>query len=166
LLKLAYAHFLDITKEELDWLVDKSAKPVEEVLNIISNLKEIGHNKSSEVRKIEDKLTSNYQTISLIENRINSFFVDNPGIIAERNEWDENYDHPDIPPEVIDFIRRLSKKKKKHANLLKIQEKSLLTTRVPYKELVPLLGSSEGVLSVQLLRVIEKLGQGIPIINN
>ncbi|MES0490944.1 MAG: sigma-70 family RNA polymerase sigma factor [Leptospirales bacterium] len=159
LLKLAYAHYLDITKTELDWLVNKSGKTADNVLSIVSTLKEIGHKKSSEVRDIEDKLTANYQAISLIENRINSFFIDNPEIKAERKIWNEDYDHKDIPPETIDFIRRLSKKKRKHSNLLKNQEKSMLTTRVPYKKLVPLLGSSEGVLSVQLLRVVEKLGQ-------
>ena len=59
------------------------------------------------------------------------------------------------------MIQSLMKKKKKQQSLLLHQKKSLLSIRVPYKDLGDLLQSTQGVLSVQLIRIVEKLSQSL-----
>lgn len=59
------------------------------------------------------------------------------------------------------MIQSLMKKKKKQQSLLLHQKKSLLSIRVPYKDLGELLKSTQGVLSVQLIRIVEKLSQSL-----
>ncbi len=159
LFKLAYIYYMDITEEEVDWICETAALQKEEVHRRLFDLKEIGREKASEVRKVEDKLTANYQAMTMLENRIEHYFMEHPTIKTGRNEWSEDFSSPEIDLEVLEWIRAFSKKRAKQLRLLKSQKKSLLMTRVPYKDIVPLMNTSEGVLSVQLIRIIEKLAK-------
>jgi len=161
LFKLAYIHFMELSDEEFKWLCEENRASHPEMVRKIAELKETGRKKANEVRNIEDKLTSNFQAILVIENKLRLFFADHPTIDNDVESWNEEYENPDIPQEVILLIRSLVKKKNRQFSLLKTQKKSLGTTRIPYKDFAPLLNSSEGVLSVQLLRVIDKISGNI-----
>jgi len=159
--KLSFSCYLDLTHEEFDWLMEVSGKDERELLDYILILKDAGLEKSGEVKSIEDRLTANFQSITLLEFKINRFFQEHPYIEKKKELWGEGYVSSEVPQEISDMIGLLFRKKKKQANLILQQKKSMLSTRVPYKLIVPLLGRSEGVLSVQLLRIIEKLEQSI-----
>lgn len=161
LFKLAFIHYIDLNEEEFAWLCETNQMGKEKLIKILSGLKEVGFTKSSEVRNIEDKLTANFQAITMLEFRIRKFFGDHPSLPQDHKKWSETYEDPKIPQEVISLIQMLMKKKKKHSTLIKSQRKSLLATRIPYKEFAHLLGATDGVLSVQLLRIIEKLSQSL-----
>ena len=161
LFKLAYIHYIELNDEELIWLMENNKKSRQEIIEYILHLKDIAQSKSEEVRDIEDKLTANFQSITILENKIERYLSENPQINAMRPQWSEDFDEGDFSPEVLLWIQSLMKKKKKHQKLLKNQHKSLLATRVAYKEIAPLLNSSEGVLSVQLIRILEKLNHAM-----
>jgi RNA polymerase sigma factor (sigma-70 family) len=161
LFKLAFIQFIDLSEEEVQWLCDNNKVDKTRMYMILSKLKDTGFEKSNAVRDIEDKLTSNFQMITSLENKINNFFKDHPSLNKDMDNWSEHYENKNLPGELLDRIRMLVKKKKKHVALLQNQKKSLFCTRLPYKSFAYLLNTADGVLSVQLLRIIEKLNPGI-----
>lgn len=161
LFKLAYAWYFELDAEELDYLTGLHKKSPAEILGRLQELKIVAHEKSVEVRELEEKLTTNFQGISVLETRIESYFRENPDIERKRESWSEEFFSSHIPPQVTDMIQSLMKKKKKQTSLLLHQKKSLLSIRVPYKDLGELLKSTQGVLSVQLIRIVEKLSQSL-----
>jgi RNA polymerase sigma factor (sigma-70 family) len=161
LFKLAYAWYFELDAEELQYLCDLHKKPQSELLLQLTELKKVAHEKSVEVRELEEKLTANFQGISVLETKVETFFRENPDIDRRRDSWSEEFYSASIPPQIIDMIQSLMKKKKKQQNLLLHQKKSLLSIRVPYKDLGDLLHSTQGVLSVQLIRIIERLSQSL-----
>lgn len=161
LFKLAYAWYFELDKEELDYLCELQKKPENEILLRLADLKKVAHEKSVEVRELEEKLTANFQGISVLETKVENFFRENPDLDKRRESWSEEFYSASIPPQIIDMIQSLMKKKKKQQNLLLHQKKSLLSIRVPYKDLGDLLNSTQGVLSVQLIRIIERLSQSL-----
>ncbi|MDH5720452.1 MAG: sigma-70 family RNA polymerase sigma factor [Spirochaetia bacterium] len=156
LLKLAYIYYMDLTVEEIKWLQDNHGANTENILTKLIELKEIAHEKSKEVVFVENKLTENFQKIQKLQEKLDSFFKENPSIKPDAKNWSADYENKDIPPEIIEQIHSLMKKKKKQISLLEQQEKSLSSTRLPYKNLSEILNTSQGVLSVQLHRIIEK----------
>ncbi|MDH4127829.1 MAG: hypothetical protein OEV44_03685, partial [Spirochaetota bacterium] len=154
-------HYINLNEDEIDWLCQTNEIKKNQILEILKKLKETGFEKSNEVRKIEDKLTMNFQSINYLENKINNFFKDNPSFRPDRHIWSEHYENSKLPADITRYIQMLFKKKKRHVFLLQNQKKSLLCTRLPYKTFAYLLHATEGVLSVQLLRIIEKLSQEV-----
>ena len=161
LFKLAYIHYIDLEIDEMQWLSEENNISISDIAKKLIELKELALKKEKDVRILEDKLTANFQQLGAIEEKIMAYFRDHPEIPIERTKWTENYSHPEIDLQILEKIHSLSKKKKKHLNLLAQQKKGRLSIRVPYKELSDLMGSSKGVLSVQLLRIIEKLNQSM-----
>ena len=161
LFKLAYAWYFELDSTEIDYLCELHKVSPVEILPRLQELKKVAHEKSVEVRDLEEKLTANFQGISVLETRIENFFRENPDIEKRRESWSENFFSTSVPPQVIDMIQSLMKKKKKQQSLLLHQKKSLLSIRVPYKDLGDLLQSTQGVLSVQLIRIVEKLSQSL-----
>lgn len=161
LFKLAYIFYFELDSEELTFLSEKNKTTPENILKQIARLKDLAHEKSTEVREYEDKLTGNFQSISALEGKIESFFRENPQIPQKRESWDENYSSGLLPPQISDLIQTLMRKKKKQQNLLSQQKKSLLSVRIPYKEIGALMHGTQGVLSVKLIRIIEKLNQSV-----
>ena len=161
LFKLAYIHYLDLDAEEIDWLCETNKKSPQEIMEKVMELKDIVLEKEGDVRHVEDKLTANFQHIMVLEEKINAYFKDHPELRIERDAFSEDFHHPDVNGQIVEAIHSLAKKKKKQMNLINQQKKGLLSVRVPYKEISELVGSSKGVLSVQLLRIVEKLNQGI-----
>ncbi|MFO1470286.1 MAG: sigma-70 family RNA polymerase sigma factor [Turneriella sp.] len=161
LFKLAYAWYFELDSEELDYLCSIQKKNAADILSRLQELKKVAHERSVEVRDLEEKLTTNFQGISVLETKVDAFFRENPDIEKKRENWTEDYFSTAIPPQVIDMIQSLVKKKKKQQSLLLHQKKSLLSIRVPYKDLGELLNSTQGVLSVQLIRIVEKLSQSL-----
>jgi len=161
LFKLAYVWYFELLPDELDYLCSLNSEPTVEIMRRLQELKAVAHERSVEVRDLENKLTSNFQGISLIETRLETFFRENPDIDKKRETWTEAFFSTSIPPQISDMIQSLMKKKKKQQTLLLLQKKSLLSIRVPYKDLSEMLHSTQGVLSVQLIRIIEKLSQSL-----
>jgi len=161
LFKLAYAWYFELDAEELDYLADLHKKSGAQMLRRLQELKQVAHERSVEVRELEERLTANFQGISVLETRLDSYFRENPEVEKKREKWSEEFFVTAMPPHVIDMIHALMKKKKKQQSLLLQQKKSLLAIRVPYKDLGELLNSTQGVLSVQLIRIIEKLSQSL-----
>lgn len=161
LFKLAYAWYFELDNEELEFLCGLQKKSAAEILSRLQELKKVAHERSVEVRDLEEKLTTNFQGISVLETKVDAFFRENPDIEKRRESWTEDYFSTAIPPQIIDMIQSLVKKKKKQQSLLLHQKKSLLSIRVPYKDLGELLNSTQGVLSVQLIRIVEKLSQSL-----
>jgi RNA polymerase sigma factor (sigma-70 family) len=161
LFKLAYAWYFELDSSEMDYLCELHKSSAAEILPRLQELKKVAHEKSVEVRELEEKLTANFQGISVLETRIENFFRENPDIEKRREAWSESFFSTALPPQVIDMIQSLMKKKKKQQSLLLHQKKSLLSIRVPYKDLGELLKSTQGVLSVQLIRIVEKLSQSL-----
>ncbi|HRP68406.1 MAG TPA: sigma-70 family RNA polymerase sigma factor [Turneriella sp.] len=161
LFKLAYAWYFELTVDEIEYLKDLKKTSEVEILKRVQKLKGIALERSNEVRDYEDKLTSNFQGISLIESKINAFFRENPEIERKREMWHENFFPQTMPSQIIDLIQSLMKRKKRQESLLTQQKRSLLSIRVPYKDLGEILNSTQGVLSVQLVRIVEKLSQSI-----
>ncbi|MDH5717067.1 MAG: sigma-70 family RNA polymerase sigma factor [Spirochaetia bacterium] len=156
LFKLAYIYYLDLDIEEIKWLSEKRKVSKEIILREILELKDIVFEKASDVKFLENKLTENFQKILSLQNSIDNFFKENPHIKPNKHSWSVDYENSEIPPKIIDLIRSLIKKKKKQISLLAHQEKSLISIRAPYKNLSKMLNTSQGVLSVQLHRTIEK----------
>ncbi|MBN8220134.1 MAG: sigma-70 family RNA polymerase sigma factor [Spirochaetes bacterium] len=161
LFKLAYAWYFELNAEELEYLTGLHKKSPGEILSRLQDLKKVAHERSVEVRELEEKLTANFQGISVLETRVEAFFRENPDIEKKRETWSEEFFSTSIPPQITDMIQSLMKKKKKQQSLLLHQKKSLLSIRVPYKDLGELLQSTQGVLSVQLIRIVEKLSQSL-----
>lgn len=161
LLKLAYIHFLDLNSEEFLYLCEVSNLDKDNAIKKLKELKELGHERAVKVREFEEKLTTNFQSILALEYRLQTFFRENPEIPCERNEWHIEYTMPLLPIKIVDSIRALMKKRNRQVSLLEKQQKSLLNVRIPYSELARLLNSTQGVLSVQLVRTIEKITRSI-----
>lgn len=161
LFKLAYAWYFELDADEINYLCELHHTDEADILARLQELKKVAHERSVEVRDLEEKLTANFQGISILETRIENFFRENPDIDKRREAWSETFFSTSIPPQVIDMIQSLMKKKKKQQALLLQQKKSLLSIRVPYKDLGELLKSTQGVLSVQLIRIVEKLSQSL-----
>lgn len=161
LFKLAYAWYFELDAQELEYLTGLQKKSPAEILSRLQELKKVAHERSVEVRELEEKLTANFQGISILETKVEIFFRENPDIEKKRETWSEEFFSTTIPPQIIDMIQSLMKKKKKQQSLLLHQKKSLLSIRVPYKDLGELLKSTQGVLSVQLIRIVEKLSQSL-----
>lgn len=161
LFKLAYAWYFELDATELEYLTDLHKKSPAEILGRLQELKKVAHARSVEVRELEEKLTANFQGISVLETKVEMFFRENPDIEKKRETWSEEFFSTSIPPQITDMIQSLMKKKKKQQSLLLHQKKSLLSIRVPYKDLGELMKSTQGVLSVQLIRIVEKLSQSL-----
>lgn len=157
LFKLAFIHYINLDQEEIEWLCTNNSLNPQQITGILYHLKELALEKSREVQDIEDKLTANFIAIGSLEIKINNFLKENPPLVRDEKNWSEFYNNPDYPEELNNWIQLLMKKKKKHEAWLQQQKKSMLCTRLPYKEFSNLLGHSEGVLSVQLIRIIEEL---------
>lgn len=161
LFKLAYIHYLELNNEEVEWLIKNTDLSHRDILVKIVELKNLALEKSSEVKEIEDKLTSNFQAMNLLRMKLQNAFKENPQFEREEELWSDTYECSNFPIELNNLIQSYTKKIKKQQNLVITQKKSLLSIRVPYKKLTDILGSSQGVLSVKLLRIIEKLNKSI-----
>jgi RNA polymerase sigma factor (sigma-70 family) len=157
LLKLAYIHYLDFENLEIEWLSKLNETSIEKILKEISRLKNIALLRANEIKNIEDRLTMNFLAIDNLELKLNSFFQEHPELPRNEKEWSEIFTSPEIPEDINKIIQSLSRKKERHLHLIQTQQKSLLATRIPYKEFSGLLKSSDGVLSVQLSRLLKKI---------
>ena len=159
LFKMAYIHFFNLIPEEVQWVARQNNVTNELVISKIVLLKEIALKKVNQVKPFESKLNVSFDKIITIERCLFQFFYENPDLPKEESLWSEDYQNSKLPVEVVQKIQELARRRIKHRNLLLKQKKSFLSVRVPYKELSEMLNSTEGVLSVQLLRIIDKLGK-------
>ena len=157
LFKLTYIHFFHIEPEEVIWMCEHSQLSQIEILEEIRQLKILALEKVNQVKPFESKLNVSFNNIMLLEERLFQFFNENPQVPQEREKWHEHYQNPALPAEMIEMIQKLNKKRKSHIKLLLKQKKSFLSIRIPCKRVSALTGIKEGVLSVQLIRIIDKL---------
>ena len=161
--KLTYLHFFHIEPDELDWIYEQSGLTREKILEEIHQLKTLALEKVSQVKPFEHKLNVSFNNIMLMEERLFSFFKENPQAPQEKEKWNEHYQNSRLPPEVIEMVQKLNKKRKSHVRLLLKQKKSFLSIRVPCKRVSLLTGVKEGVLSVQLIRIIDKIIRSLSV---
>lgn len=159
LFKLTYIYFFDLTDEEWEYLINKSGMQGEELIHKTAELREIALQKASEVKTYETRLVSHFHSIVQLEKKINAFFLENPEYPRETTLWSETYENQQLPQEILELIQSLERRRKKQIHTIEKQKRSLLNVRVPYKELAPLFNKSQGVLSVQVLRILEKINQ-------
>ena len=157
LFKLTYIHFFHIEPDEITWIYEQSGFPKVKILEEIQQLKTLALEKVNQVKPFEYKLNVSFNNIIILEERLFHFFKENPKAPQEREKWNEHYQNSKLPAEVIEMIQKLNKKRKSHVKLLLKQKKSFLSIRVPCKRVSLLTGIKEGVLSVQLIRIIDKL---------
>ena len=163
LFKLAYIHFFNMDSDEISWISANSGLDKAQTLEKIQELNTLALEKVNQVKPFEHKLNVSFSNIIILEQRLFQFFKENPQAPQEREGWNEDYQSSELPVEVVEMVQKLSKKRKKHMNLLLRQKKSLLSIRVSYGKVGALTGIKEGVLSVQLIRIINKLVRTLKI---
>ncbi|RME92774.1 MAG: sigma-70 family RNA polymerase sigma factor [Candidatus Hydrogenedentota bacterium] len=157
LFKLAYILYLDLTSEELEWLRKKNGVRMQSLIKKLAELKDKTLKKSDLAKEIDDKLSYLFRQITALERKIVLAFQEHPEWPYESDKWSETYENSKLPPEIIEQIQTLMKKKARHLSLLKEQRKKITAAKAPYADVADLMKSSKGVVSVQLLRLLEKL---------
>ncbi len=159
LFKLIYIFYFDFESDELEYLQKESRLPREKLLEKLQEMRNSVLKKGEDIVSLESRLGGYYYSIMKTERRLDAFFRENRQYPWEPHLWSEEYNHPDLPVEIIELIRQLSRRKKRQISAIEQQKKSLLNVRTPYKMIGELLHKQPGVISVQLLRIVEKLNQ-------
>jgi RNA polymerase sigma factor (sigma-70 family) len=148
--KLSYIYYLDLDREEVDYLCDRSGRSKDGVYQYLAELKHRLSEKELKNIEAEDKITSLYTTIIELKNRKDRILVEdektssgpvtNPGIY-----------------EVERLSRTLDKKYQQREKLLDKRDRGHFIVRTPYKYISELLKIPEGSISVQMMRSVEKI---------
>ena len=148
ILKLAYIYYLDLESEELEYLSKRSGIPTTELMEELLQLR---HNLSvKELKNIssEDKITSLY--LSVIQLKVKKGQLEN--MIKKQNMPD------DSKLRELDRIEHsISKKLHQRERLLHKKERGHFVVRTPYRYVASILKTSEGNISVQMMRILERL---------
>lgn len=157
--KLVFIFYTFLTENEMKTLQSISGLTQNEIMKTINNLKEIALEKAENISAYEESANRTFIEIVKIERKLNSFFEEHPTLSINSGEWNEAYDNKDYPFEINEMICKLMKKKKSHANILLQYNKNMGGIRVPYKNIAKLLKTTDKVVSVQYLRIMQKLDQ-------
>lgn len=157
--KLVFIFYTFINENDMKILQSISGKSRKEIIKTINKLKETAIEKSDNVSGYEESANRLFMDIIKLEKKIRSFFDDNPQLEKNIFEWNENYENSNYPLEINEIISKLMKKKKAHANILLQYNKNMGGIRVPYKNIASLLKTTDKIVSVQFLRIIQKLDQ-------
>ncbi|MCS6972303.1 MAG: sigma-70 family RNA polymerase sigma factor, partial [Leptospiraceae bacterium] len=69
LFKLAYAWYFELEPDEIDYLCNLHRQDTAQIVLRLQQLKTIAHERSVEVRELEERLTANFQGISILESK-------------------------------------------------------------------------------------------------
>jgi len=152
LFKLSYIYYLDLSEDEIEYLLGKTRKGVPDLLKYIANLKHFLSEKELKNHEAEDKITSLY--LAIIELKARKEQIIKESLSMERmNTADENF-------ELERIDRSLQKKYNQREKLLEKKGKGRFIVRTPYKYISELLDIPEGSISVQMMRILEKVQSG------
>jgi RNA polymerase sigma factor (sigma-70 family) len=144
--KLSYIFYLQLEKDEVEYILDKAKINLLELKNWILETRSSLSNKEEDINKLEDKITSIY--LSILE-------------LKEQQITEPIEDSKSNLPIVDKIGASLQKKYEQRRKLIERKQKGHFLSRTPYKEVAQLLGISEGGVSVTLIRVVEKLQKKI-----
>jgi len=144
--KLSYIFYLQLEKDEVEYILDKTKINLLELKNWILETRSSLSNKEEDINKLEDKITSIY--LSILE-------------LKEQQITEPIEDSKSNLPIVDKIGASLQKKYEQRRKLIERKQKGHFLSRTPYKEVAQLLGISEGGVSVTLIRVVEKLQKKI-----
>ncbi len=143
--KLSYIFYLQLDEDEIQFILQKSGKTLEELKSWILNIRNNLSDKEVDIHKLEDKITSIYLNIlDLKEQQKNADLEPSIGMGSNLPTMDR-------------IGHSLKKKYEQRRKLIERKQKGHFLARTPYKEVAQLLGISEGGVSVTLIRVVEKL---------
>ena len=157
--KLSYIYYLDLDKDELEYLKERSGKTPRELMEFIADLKNTLAEKEIKNIGTEDKITSLY--ISILELKLKKEKIQ-AGAPPEGDESGEE-EKPAIEEdsaesfELLKINRAIEKKYQQREKLLEKKVKGHFIVRTPYKNITELLGVPEGSVSVQMMRAMEKI---------
>ncbi len=155
--KLSYVHFFDFKAQDIEWLAKHCQISTDQITLEIAKLKEVALKKINKLQEEEDKLTSTFQKVEDLRRYVYRLFQNNSEWPREEKEWSDSYYHPAIPAHIIELIHDMSKKINKHVHVVDQHKKHNISYRIPYKYVSQLIGIKESILSVQLLRIVNKI---------
>lgn len=145
--KLSYVYYLDISPDEMAYLEEKSGKSQGELLRMLADLKHRLSEKELKNLGSEDKITSLYLAILDLK-------VKREKLLAAAAQ--PGGEPPD-PAEMERIDRAIEKKYQQREKLLVKKSRGHFIVRTPYKHIAGLLQIPEGSVSVQMMRVLERI---------
>ena len=148
ILKLAYIYYLALEKEELEYLSKRSGHPVAELMDELLRLR---HDLSvKELKNIssEDKITSLY--LSIIQLKVKKGQLEN--MVKKQTMPDDT-----TLEELQRVEHSINKKLNQRERLIHKKERGHFVVRTPYRHIASFLRTSEGNVSVQMMRILERL---------
>lgn len=147
--KLSYIFYLQLEEDEIQFILLKSGKSLDELKNWILDIRSSLSDKEVDIHKLEDKITSIYLNIlDLKEQQKNAESEPTQSITTNLPAMDR-------------IGNSLKKKYEQRRKLIERKQKGHFLSRTPYRDVAQLLGISEGGVSVTLIRVVEKLEKNL-----
>jgi len=159
LFKLVFVLYTFFSEEDIQYLIKISGKKKDDIVVLISDLRDEGLKKTKEHSAYEESVSFIFMDILRLEKILQSFFEDHRDLENNPSSWSENYENAQYPPEITDLIQKLARKKKTHGNMVLHYRKTIGGIRAPYKKISELLNTTDKVASVQFLRILQKLDQ-------
>lgn len=145
--KLSYIYYLDLSEDELDYLSEKSGQAPAELVRLIAGLKHRLSEKELKNIGSEDKITSLYLAILELKSKREKILT------AAAQPGGEIPD----PAELARIEKSIEKKYQQREKLLVKKSRGHFIVRTPYKHIASLLQIPEGSVSVQMMRVLERI---------
>ncbi len=156
ILKLSYIYYLDIDNEERLYLSKQKQVSVDEVNSQL--LKMRNELSSKEIKNLhsEDKITSLYLSITELKHK-------RERIKQQLEQMNSNSSQSTLSIELEKLEHILEKKRLQHKKILSKKSKGHFVARTPYRQVAKFLGITEGNVSVQMMRSIERLQNNITL---
>lgn len=145
--KLSYIYYLDLSSDEMRYLAEKSGKTEPALLRLLANLKHKLSEKELKNLGSEDKITSLYLSILDLKVKREKLLS-----VAARPGGE-----PPDPADLARIDKSIEKKYQQREKLLVKKSRGHFIVRTPYKQIADLLQIPEGSVSVQMMRVLERI---------
>ncbi len=148
ILKLSYIYYLDLETAELEYLCRRKGCSQSQLLeNLMSLRHELSEKELKNIAQ-EDKITSLYlKTLELKSKREQVEQRVNQQAVTETAQLDE----------LERLQHAIEKKREQRRKLLQKKDRGRFIVRTPYKQVADFVGTSEGNISVQMMRIMERL---------
>ncbi len=147
-LKLSYVYYLDMSSEEIEYLSARSNIPKDQIMHKIFELRHELSEKEVKNLASEDKITSLY--LSILELKAKKGKLEK--FVAKQSITDDSY-----VAELERIGQSIHKKYEQRKRLLYKKNRGHFMVRTPYKKVANLIKTSEGNVSVQMMRIMERL---------
>lgn len=140
--KLAYVYYLNLEKDEIEYILEKNQISLSELEKKILEIRDFLSEKEEEKVKNEDKITSIY--LSILELKEN-LIKEGPIVFKDNLPYEDKAE------------LALKKKYEQRKKLIDRKNRGHFLTRTPYKIISEILNIPEGGVSISLQRVTEKI---------